>query len=491
MNDLAHTHQALSVREAVELGASSLIAYGKIFHQRTFRQESPEFHYVIDKALMAPSRYNIFEVFRGGAKTSLLRVFTAQRIAYSVSRTILFTSVSQGHSIITLRWLKRQFKYNALWRDTFQLRQGSKWTDEWIEFEHGIDEVPITILAAGITGQIRGFNLDDFRPDLIVFDDVLNEENTATREQRKKTNELLLGALINSLAPASEAPMAKAVGLQTPFHREDPVEQLMKDPQWHGLKFSCFTPEGESAWPERFPLETLKQEKASYILRNQYRLWMREWECQIVSGEDKCFNVTNLQQYTVLPEWMRVVIAIDPASSDEKLADDHAIVALGFAASEVYVLDYKLSKGTMPDKALADLFSLILLYNPLKIVIESISYQRVLKWLVEQEMQRRRIYVPIDGVQDRRRKADRITQALAGLIAFRHLHIRPSMTELVTQLDDYDPMVKDQPDDLLDAIAMGITALNPAQRAATGREIEGDWVESAEEYRPALYGGAP
>jgi phage terminase large subunit-like protein len=282
------------------------------------------------------------------------------------------------------------------------------------------------------------------------------------------------------------------VGLQTPFHREDAIEQLMKDPQWHGLRFGCFDENGDSRWPQRFPTAVLEQEKQSHIMRGQYRLWMREWECKIVAGEDKCFNVQNLVHYLELPDFLRVVIAIDPASSERKTADDHAIVALGFYGNEVFVLDYKLSKATMPDKAIEDLFTLILLYRPIKIVIESISYQRVLKWMVEQEMQKKRIFVTVDAVQDRRSKASRITQALVGLTNFRHLHIRPSMSELINQMDDYDPEVKDQPDDLLDAIAMGITSLNPALRAQTGNTLEGEWSKMEEqEYAELEFGGSP
>jgi hypothetical protein len=136
--------------------------------------------------------------------------------------------------------------------------------------------------------------------------------------------------------------------------------------------------------------------------------------------------------------------------------------------------------------------TLILLYRPIKIVIESISYQRVLKWMVEQEMQKKRIFVTVDAVQDRRSKASRITQALVGLTNFRHLHIRPSMSELINQMDDYDPEVKDQPDDLLDAIAMGITSLNPALRAQTGNTLEGEWSKMEEqEYAELEFGGSP
>lgn len=482
--------ETINPREAAELGAKSLIGYGKIFFPRTFRQKSPPMHEAIGRALYGPSRYNCFEIFRDGAKTSLLRVFTSQRIAYAISRTIMYVSVSQLHACFSVRWLKRQVDFNTRWAQTFKLKKGSKWTDEWIEIIHGIEETPITVLAMGITGQIRGFNPDDYRPDLIIVDDILNEENTATPDQRKKIEDLLFGALLNSLSPSSETPWAKAVFLQTPFHREDAIEKCMADPSWNPVRFGVFDEKGQSRWEDRWPTDVLLKEKEAATRRGQFRLWMREKECKIVAGEDKCIDVTKLRYYDLKPDGLECIISIDPASSDSDTADDHAICALGFRGADVYLLDYKLAKAVMPDKAANDFFQLVLLHAPRKAAVESISYQRVLKWYLEQEMVKRRIFVAIDPVQDKRSKATRITQMLPGLVSYGHFFIRPEMTEFVTQADDYDPSTKDQPDDLLDAIATGLTAMNPALRS--GITIEGDFiVEDESEYPELECQGAP
>ena len=477
----------LDAKEAVQLGARSLRAFGRLFLPRTFRQASPAFHDEIGAALYSPARYNAFQIFRGGAKTSLLRAFTAQRIAYGISRTIMYVSISQAHAVHSIRWLKRQVEFNRRLADTFQLRKGSKWTDELIEIVHGIDSIPITVMAMGITGQIRGFNIDDYRPDLIVADDILNEENTATREQREKTEALFFGALVNSLAPQSESPFAKAVLLQTPLHRDDLSEKCMRDPQWHGVRFGCFDEHENSRWEERFPTHTLRAEKASAILRRHYAIWMREMECQLVASEEAHFDTTRLQYWDVLPEGMSVVLAIDPASSDSPDADFNVVMAVGFHGANVYVLDYYAERGVMPDVVAARFFELIWRWRPLKAAVESISYQRVLKWFLEQEMLKRRVFIPIDAVQDRRRKSDRILQELPGLVHMGCLYIKPNMTELVDQMSNYAPGRDADHDDILDALAMAITSNNPALR-----ELEGEYTRLDEElYAPVAVGACP
>jgi hypothetical protein len=421
----------------------------------------------------------------------MLRVFTSQRIAYGISHTIMYVGSAQLHAAMSLRWLKKQILYNKLWANTFGLRPGDKWTDEYLEIHHGVDQYPITVLAMGITGQIRGFNPDDFRPDLIIVDDVLTDENTATIEQREKIEELLFGALFNSLAPASEQPLAKIAFCQTPFHKEDAIEACMEDPQWNGLSVSCFDDKGHSAWPDRWSTDTLVAEKTAATRRGQYSLWMREMECQLVASEYKAIDVTKLRYWDVLPEQMGVIVSIDPASSEAKTADDFAMVALGFLGADVYVLDVFAERGVLPDAAVNRLFELILRWSPIRVVVESISFQRVLAWYIEQEMQKRRIFVAVDQIQDRRKKSDRIMQAIPGLVAFGHLVMHPSQSKAIKQMDDYDPTIKDQKDDIVDAIALGIMSVNPELRGSVTLEGEFTTLPDSDTKRQIEFRGCP
>lgn len=466
----------LSASDAIRLGSTSLTRFGRLFLPKTFRQASPEFHEDISSVLATPARLCAFEVFRDGAKTTLLRTFTLKRIAYAISRTIMYISVSQAHSMISLRWLKRQIEWNTRLQP-FGLLKGDKWSDEWMEVRHGVEDVPITILAAGVTGQIRGFNIDDFRPDLIVVDDVLSDENTATPEQRKKLEELLFGALLNSLAPVTEAPLAKAVFINTPFHKQDAIEKCAGDPEWVFRRYGILTTDGKSAWEARYPTEQVLAAKTAATRKGRYRLWMREKECRIVSGEEKCINIERLQYWDVYPEDVIKVITIDPASSDSKKADQNIVMCVAQRGIDIFVLAYYASKGTMPDECANQFFQLAITFAPImRAGVESISYQRTLKWYIGEQMRARRIFIPIREIQDKRSKANRITQMIPGLVALGHLHVHPSMQDLIDQMDDYDPMVKDQPDDLLDALAMAILELRPELLNNEDDALEGEFV---------------
>ena len=456
-------NSSLTPSELMMLAAEDSEFYSRHWFPKTFRQPSPEFHKAMWDTMEDPTaRYVDEEIFRGGAKTTLARVFTSKRIAYSISRTILFVSETQDHAKRSVRWIKRQVMYNRPWADFYKLKIGEKKTDEWLEIYHGIDEVPITILAMGITGQTRGVNIDDFRPDLIIVDDPCNEENTATVEARKKTSDLFFGSLQKSLAPPTEAQDAKMILLQTVLNGQDLISTCQKDPQWRSLTFSCFKHDGTSQWEERFPTPFLLEEKHAHIQRNQLSLWLREMECKITSEATASFRPTWLRFYEdgLLPERMVTFYFIDPVPppSDRQLGmglkdkdyEVHAIV--GMYKGRYYLCEYRMNRGHEPDWSVATFWALIEKWKPRKARVETINYQRTLKWLLEQSMKQRGRYVQLmESDPDRRKKSYRIIDALSGPCSNGEFYVSKAehgeFIEQFTQYPDVDH------DDVIEAVA--------------------------------------
>jgi len=467
---LGSSDVSIDLQEAVQLSAIDTDFYGRFFFPQTIRQKSPDFHALMDAKLEGPSRKVSFMVFRDGAKTTKLRIFLSKRIAYAVSRTILIVGKSQDHSRRTVEWLMSKVEYNRLWASMFNLRKGKKWTSEEIEIFHGTDDVPIRIIALGITGSTRGINVDDYRPDLIVIDDPCDEENTATPEQRQKTEDLLLGSLVNSLAPASEFPNAKIVLLQTLLHPDDVISKCTIDPSWDSLRVSVFREDGTSAWPDRYPTKELLAEKEGYIQRGKLPLWMREKECKIVAGELSVFRMDLMQYYETLPpeEEMTVFVSCDPVPPPSESAIAKGLVGNDFEAwaavgvwrdpytniKKIFVLETSLMKGHDPDWSVMKFFEFLDRWHPIKVKVESVAYQRTLKWLLEKAMLRRRKFVAIDAhVPERRKKTYRIIDSLGTALADKQLYVHPSQNTLIEAIQDY-PNVSH--DDEIEAVSVAV-----------------------------------
>jgi hypothetical protein len=483
--------EQVSLNELVQLCAVDGNMYAKTFFPNTARQGSPAFHNDMDTVLENPAnRFVGFKVFRGGAKTTKLRLFCSKRIAYGISHTILFVGKSQDHAIKSIHWLKRAVEFNRKWAGTFNLRKGEKWSDTEIEILHGTDDYPIRVIALGITGSVRGINVDDYRPDLIILDDPCDEENTATPEARQKMSDLVFGALAHSLAPASEAPDATMALAQTPLDAEDLIENAMKDPQWATVKYSCYRDNGHSAWPQRWTQKELDEDKAAHVHRNQLSLWLREMECEVVTSENAAFKESWLEYYDLLPEGGITYIAIDPTPPpkegnalkvvNEKL-DDAVIMVIRFYGGKVYVCEYWLAKSPDPDELVNEFFRLCWIWKPMLVGVETTLFQRMLKWYLDKEMLRRQLWYTVIPIEDKRKKSTRITQTVTRYASNGNLVVHKGQhPELIQQYIGYRAEIQNQRDDMLDALTIGMDLINPALE---GVIIEGEFTHIDDESR--------
>jgi hypothetical protein len=459
--------------ELVRLAAIDSVFFSHTFFPRTVRARTPEFHRDIWEGLDNPLyRYFAAKVFRDGAKTSLLRLYAAKRISYFLSRTILFVGKGEDHAARSVEWLLNQVEGNRLWRNTFGLRPGRKWTRTEAEILHLVEseargeEVGTRVLAVGMSGQIRGINIEDHRSDLIIVDDPCDQENTATPDARQKTAEQFFGAIYQSLVSSEEAMLAKLVLLQTPLNAEDLISTVIKDPMWHGVSYGCFDEEGKSRWEERKPTKDLLREKEGFAARRQLSIWYREMECKIIAPEEAAFDATWLRHFSTAPEGGVVVLSIDPVPPPSELEirkglrgkDSEVLAAVKRVGDDYYVLDYRVNKGHTPEWTTSEFFSLALSTTPrpMRVVVEAIAYQRTLAWILRRAMAAQRQFFPVEEVVDKRKKFDRIVDTLSGIASAGHLHVRPDQHELLDQFRSYPDVTHD---DILDAVAMAVMKL--------------------------------
>ena len=469
------------------------IYFGAAFFPRTIRQESPAFHGELWKLFESRNRLCSAEVFRGGAKTTFARIYSAKRIAYGVSHTILYIGASERKALESVRWIKKQVEHNRLYSSVFGLKPGKIWQDSEIQIQHTALEEPISIVAFGISSNVRGINIDDYRPDLIVLDDILNDETANSMEQRLKVKELIHGAIKESLAPASESPDAKIVALFTPLQGEDPLVQTLSDPSWKSVSFGCWTPETkdnppenrESIWPERWPSKVLRAERNSAIFNNTLSIFAREKECILMTPEFSAFMPEWINYYDTLdlPSYMPCVISIDPVPPPSvteqakgfKDKDYEALAVVGYYDNCYYLLDYRLNRGHAPDWTVATVFELAARWKPIRISVEGVAYQKTLAWLLSQAMIRQRKMIAVEEVTDKRKKETRIVDALTGPASHGRFLIRREQTEFIDQFLSYSKVKSIPHDDLLDAVALGMYSLTNFEYLG-----ETDWFEEIE-----------
>lgn len=468
----------LSVNDIVKLGAVDTEFWVQTFLKKTFRMPSPPMGRAVWKSLNNPAyRYVNLQMFRGSAKTTRLRAFTLKRICYRVSRTVLFIGGSEDSAVRSIQWLRGQIERNTALTQVYGLKPGKKWHETEIEIVSSIDGTSTWIKGAGLTANIRGINFDDYRPDLIICDDVLTDESVISQDARTKTADLLLGAVAGSLISRMEEPNAKLAMLQTPLHKEDASMVASESPMWHTERYGCWTSETEdypielqeSSWPDMFPTEDLRKQKAAMIAEGKSHIFSREYEVRVTSPESAAMRPTLLRYYEGnLTKRGVSALAIDPTPppSDATVQKglhnrDFESLAVVTRAGDYYLRHYELNRGHTPEWTIAKTFELAALYQVSYICVETVAYQSTLKWLLEKEMSRRGIYYSILPVKrgGRKSKFHHIVDTISPLLPLGKLFCRKEHTEFISQLSNY-PNVKN--DDLLDAVAIALQALiNP------------------------------
>lgn len=477
--------QSLPVDELVKLCAVDNVLFEKTFFPKAARQESAPFHTDMWNHLEDPTkRFLNLVCFRDSAKTTKLRIFTGKRIAYNTSKTILYVGSSESHAVRSIQWIRSRIEEKMandgkprrdLYSQVFDLKPGKKWTDTELEIMHGVDAQPIWIMGVGITGNIRGINFDDYRPDLIILDDILTDENGATKEQRDKISDLVTGALKNSLSPSSETPNAKLVMLNTPQNADDVVARASKDSEWFTARYSCWTKETEgleidhqvSSWEVRHPTPERRKEKRAAIMANRLSSFVKEMEVRVVTKETAIFRSDWLKFYETPPSFGQTVIFIDPTpppkekASEKKIAmlDYEVVGAMRRANGNFYLLDYEAIQGTNPDWTIAKFFEMVYRWRPYKAVVEGVAYQRTLKWILENEMKRRGQFITVEPFDDIRSKPVRIQTLLHGPASNGRIFCRTQHTSFIEQFTTY-PSVEH--DDIIDGVAMGVAGLTSA-----------------------------
>ena len=470
-----------SWQEIAHLGATNPRLFCKAFFPRTFRDEFPPFFDRIWRPLESPKvRFANFQLYRGSSKTTNVRAYIAKRVAYALSRTILIICASQDKADLTVGWLRRQIENNLAYTTCFGLQRRAPWNQDELCIYHSVAGHNITVIGMGIQGSSRGLNIDDYRPDLIVVDDGLDDSSAGSPTQRTKLEDLVLGALAKSLATRTDNENAKMLVLQTPFNHDDYSMKAFKDSLWYSVRQGCWTADSEnkpieqqdSIWEHRFPTADLRLDKIGYIARNKGSLFAREMECKLVTPETSAFRREWIQFWYdgQLPplEQMYVTMAIDPVPppSEVEIAKGlmkknyEVLACVGYHQGKHYVLDYRFNRGHEPNWTIATFFELMHKWKPKKLRVEAHGYQATLSWLLRQAMQSQGKYIPIEEERDKRSKYDKIVDPLAGPLSHGKLLVHPGMYDLITAITDYPNIPFD---DIIECVAKAVEGLFAAE----------------------------
>lgn len=339
---------------------------------------------------------------RGFAKSTLTTfAYPLHQILFKQRKFIILISDTEEQAASQASFIKLELEENErIIQDFGKLKGTTDWSDECFITSSGVK-----VLARGSGQKIRGMRNRQYRPDLVVVDDLENDQTV--RNPRIVENKLkwLLEAVYPSLAGAGNK--ASMFVINTLLSRKSVQARLLEHPEFRGRKYQALDKDNNSLWPEKYSTEDLlktKQIIGSLSFNKEYQNDPRDDE-----GYFK-------------PEWLvyfvptqivgRLSIAsfTDPSIGSGESHDYKGIVTVGMDANGIiWVLDAFIQKCSI-DTMIAIMYNRYKEFKHTFMGLEDNLFQKLLFRDFDRMAKETGRHLPLKGVTHTSSKESRIAR---------------------------------------------------------------------------------
>lgn len=399
-----------------------------------------------------------FIIPRGYSKTTLNKGISVYECLTDNTLFEVFISETATHSETQLNDIKVELETNDRLRAGYGNQvptkaDSEKWTAKELHLKNGA-----VIVSKGRGGQVRGMTFQGRRPNKITLDDVEDDDSVRSDEQRAKT----LGWLYSTVIPAgqimegavdeewAQEPL-QIVNLGTMLAAQCLVVSLTSDVEFGTIKFGAVVDEAnkEMLWDYKMSWDSYQAKRWRFRQAGQLDKFTCEYDSLIRVGENDVFPATFAYKPVTRADLVDVAIAMDPAISDSKRADDAAIMVVGRdKQGRLHVLEEWGGQGKSPTEKLQKFFELHRKWMCTKAGIEAVAYQAALLALAKEKMAADKyffIVIPITHNNTKSKEA-----RIVGMLSPRYnmgwlSHVRP-MPKLESNLLDWPGGKRDYAD---------------------------------------------
>ncbi|WP_109859532.1 phage terminase large subunit [Aggregatibacter segnis] len=429
--------------------------------------------------LQAPKPINMATAApRGEAKSTLVsQLFTLYCLVTQQKRYALIVMDSIDQAYPMLEAIKVELEFNQRLRIDFPevAGQGRVWQAATI-----ITKANQKVQVAGSGKKLRGLRHGAYRPDLVILDDIENDEQVRSAEQRDKLHDWLKKTVLPLGAAGDKLDV---VYIGTILHYDSVLNRTLSSKAWKTAKFKAlkkipddmalwdkwedfFLNEGEAvadafyhanqaamdkgsevSWAAR-PLLTLMKIRA----RDGHATFDSEYQNDPLSSDDAIF-ANAIKYWTELPQDLIYFGAVDPSLGKAGASrDPSAILVGGYQRStgKLYVVEAQIKKR-LPDLIIEDTIRLHIQYNFLKYGGESVQFQEFLNSEIVKRSAQRGHPVPVVPIKPNTDKMLRI-ESLQPHMANGLILLHPSQTTLIAQLRHFPKADHDDGPDALEML---------------------------------------
>ena len=512
-----------------KLGAIDMEFFGRAYFPHYFSRPSPEFHRELDAIWqqgVLKGRYPLTAAEiktisrlpgvrravaapRGHAKsTNLTFKGTMHSTLYGYKHYPIIISDSSEQAEGFLDNIRVEFEENTVILEDFGPLAGSVWRSNVL-----VTKTNIKIEAIGSGKKIRGRKHRNWRPDLIILDDVENDENVRTPEQRSK-----LKNWFDKAVSKSGDDYTDIVYIGTLLHYDSLLAKTLTNPAYRSIKYKAVIQfsQADDLWQqwesiftdlsnddrEADALAFFQAHKAAMLEGTQV-LWeeklsyydlmvMRVSEGEASFNSEEQNEPINPDDCLFMEEWFEYYNEaeinfrdpvfdffgfIDPSLGKTKRSDFSAIVTLAKHRSSgyMYVVDADIERRH-PDRIIADVLAkerwlrASFGHGYRKLGAETNQFQWFLKEELAKASAKAGLYLPIEEVQQTSDKVMRI-QTLQPDVKNKYIKFNRRHKRLLEQLTQFPMGAHDDGPDALEgarSIAKRVKRFRILDRAEFG-----------------------
>lgn len=328
-------------------------------------------------------------------------------------------------------------------------------------------------LVKAIMSAARGLNIDERRPELIILDDAQTEENAKSPVQSEALNAWIMSTLI----PAGPNTGAVVLFVGNTYMFEGSIlTQLIKNPQWATLTIGIIKEDGTSVWEKVHPIKKILADFKQSIYFGIESRWLAQYMNMTEISSDNKFNekvVDAVYEHRfgsleAVPEGDGEfnVVMIDP-SGYKKSSDDVSIINMSRTSDGVPFISHHITKQMDPEKNILEALSLAIKCNATVILVEGVAYQATLSFWMKKYIEKLGLnYMQIlefhPGAVS---KEIRITSSFTSMYAAELFVSSTILDDYKRQARAFNPLIKNNKDDLLDIVASAKKLYYEKQRA--------------------------
>lgn len=498
-----------------ELAAFDLSYFGRAYLPHYFIRESPAFHEELDVIWeqgvmkgknpliagngidrMDGSRHAVAAP-RGHAKsTNFTFKDSIHAVLYRYKHYLIIISDASEQAEGFLEDIRNELEdnYNII-QDFGRLKGEKAWNSKTL-----LTSTDVKVEALGSGKKIRGRRHRNWRPDLLLLDDIENDENVNTPEQRRK-----LDSWFKKTVSKSGDTYTDIMYIGTILHYDSLLANTLKNTGYTSKIYRSILSwadnqglwdEWESIYTNLFNDYHKEDARAFYeaneeeMLKGTEVLWREKWsyydlmKMRVDEGvasfnsemmnepidpdaalfNEEWFDFYEDGEYDFSSPDFILIGANDPSLGKNKRSDTSSIISLALQISTGYLFVVEASvERRKPDVIITDVIETHRRFKRdykkgyYKFGVETVQFQFFFKEVMAEKSRKSGEYIPIEEIQSTQNKQLRI-ESLQPLVKNHYIKFSRKHKTLLQQMKEY-PMAKndDAPDGLQMAVALAIT----------------------------------